>query len=294
MKPLKITNSITTRSTKYLKCYFNEINNEITEPLTFQEEQKQFAALQNGCPRAKNIIIRANLRFVISVAKKYEKGNPCFELGDLINVGNIGMIKAVERFDYTKGHKFISYAVWWIRQAIQEEIKALSGTIKIPNNARSLQTMQEAFIQKFYSKNGYRPTIHQIAEALQEKVFNVMILNKSAFVRSIDAPIANKEGKESASLLDVIEAPSAPNKAIRAKDQKAVINVILGVLDKRERYIIEQSFGLTEEKQPYVLCSIGQKLGITRERVRQLKFNALAKLKAAILANNYPVGDFFA
>ncbi|HNQ68050.1 MAG TPA: RNA polymerase sigma factor RpoD/SigA [Bacteroidales bacterium] len=273
MRQLKITKSITNRESASLDKYLQEIGKE--ELITVDEEVELAQRIKQGDRIALEKLTRANLRFVVSVAKQYQ--NQGLSLPDLINEGNLGLIKAAEKFDETRGFKFISYAVWWIRQSILQALAEQSRIVRLPlNQVGSLNKINKAF-SKFEQENERRPTSEELAKALdlpEEKVIDT--LRVSGRHVSVDAPFVN--GEEN-SLLDVLENSDLPNTDSKLISESLAkeIDRALATLTERERDIVKLFFGIA--CQDMTLEEIGDKFGLTRERVRQIKEKAIRRLR---------------
>lgn len=273
MRQLKITKSITNRESASLDKYLQEIGKE--ELITVEEEVELAQRIKQGDQRALEKLTRANLRFVVSVAKQYQ--NQGLSLPDLINEGNLGLIKAAEKFDETRGFKFISYAVWWIRQSILQALAEQSRIVRLPlNQVGSLNKINKAF-SKFEQEHERKPTSEELSNALDipsEKVADT--LRVSGRHVSVDAPFVS--GEEN-SLLDVLEnsdSPAADNGLINESLSRE-INRALATLTERERDIIRYFFGIG--CQEMTLEEIGETFSLTRERVRQIKEKAIRRLR---------------
>jgi RNA polymerase primary sigma factor len=273
MRQLKITKSITNRESASLDKYLQEIGKE--ELITVEEEVELAQRIKKGDRQALEKLTRANLRFVVSVAKQYQ--NQGLSLPDLINEGNLGLIKAAEKFDETRGFKFISYAVWWIRQSILQALAEQSRIVRLPlNQVGSLNKINKAFL-KFEQQHERTPTPEELAEALdlpKEKVSDT--LRVSGRHVSVDAPFVDGEDN---SLLDVLvnnDSPNADNSLINESLAREVERA-LATLTERERDIIKLFFGIA--CQDMTLEEIGEKFGLTRERVRQIKEKAIRRLR---------------
>lgn len=273
MRQLKITKSITNRESASLDKYLQEIGHE--ELLSVEEEVELAQRIRKGDREALEKLTKANLRFVVSVAKQYQ--NQGLSLPDLINEGNLGLIKAAERFDETRGFKFISYAVWWIRQSILQAIAEQSRLVRVPlNQVGSVNKINRA-MNKFVQEHERRPSVNEIADKTdlpEEKIIDAMSINARHV--SVDAPFA--EGDDN-SLLDILPNDDAP----KADDQLVMeslreeISSALNTLNDRERNIIKAFFGIGEPE--LTLEEIGNKYGLTRERVRQIKEKAIRRLR---------------
>ncbi len=273
MRQLKITKSITNRESASLDKYLQEIGRE--DLITVEEEVELAQAIKRGDRKALEKLTRANLRFVVSVAKQYQ--NQGLSLPDLINEGNLGLIKAAEKFDETRGFKFISYAVWWIRQSILQALAEQSRIVRLPlNQVGSLNKISKAF-QKFEQENERRPSAEELAQELDLSVEKVTdTLKVSGRHISMDAPFV--EGEDN-SLLDVLvndDAPIADRTLINESLQKE-IDRALATLTERESDIIKMFFGIG--CQEMTLEEIGDKFQLTRERVRQIKEKAIRRLR---------------
>ncbi|HXL00730.1 MAG: RNA polymerase sigma factor RpoD/SigA [Dysgonamonadaceae bacterium] len=273
MRQLKITKSITNRESASLDKYLQEIGRE--DLITVEEEVELAQAIKKGDKEALDKLTRANLRFVVSVAKQYQ--NQGLSLPDLINEGNLGLIKAAEKFDETRGFKFISYAVWWIRQSILQALAEQSRIVRLPlNQVGSLNKINKAF-QKFEQENERRPSAEELAKELDVPVEKVSdSLKVSGRHVSMDAPFV--EGEDN-SLLDVLvndDAPDADETLMKESLQKEIERA-LSTLTERESDIIKMFFGIG--CQEMTLEEIGDKFQLTRERVRQIKEKAIRRLR---------------
>ncbi len=273
MRQLKITKSITNRESASLDKYLQEIGKE--ELITVEEEVELAQRIKKGDRAALEKLTRANLRFVVSVAKQYQ--NQGLSLPDLINEGNLGLIKAAEKFDETRGFKFISYAVWWIRQSILQALAEQSRIVRLPlNQVGSLNKINKAF-SKFEQEFERQPTPEELAEVLElpkEKVADT--LRVSGRHVSVDAPFVDGEDN---SLLDVLvnnDSPNADSTLINESLSREVDRA-LATLTERERDIIKLFFGIATQEM--TLEEIGEKFGLTRERVRQIKEKAIRRLR---------------
>ncbi len=275
MRQLKITKSITSRDSQSLDKYLQEIGRE--QLLTVEEEVELSQRIRKGDRRALDILVKSNLRFVVSVAKQYQ--NQGLSLPDLINEGNVGLIKAAEKFDETRGFKFISYAVWWIRQTILQALAEQSRIVRLPLNQVSAVNKISKAITKFEQEFERKPSPEELAELVNELPEKINdSLRASGRHVSVDAPFV--EGEDN-SLLDVMEnsdAPSADNTLI-SESLAMEISRALDILNERERDIIELSFGIAQPEM--TLEEIGDRFGLTRERVRQIREKAIRKLRNA-------------
>jgi len=273
MRQLKITKSITNRESASLDKYLQEIGRE--ELISVEEEVELAAKIRKGDRRALDKLTRANLRFVVSVAKQYQ--NQGLSLPDLINEGNLGLIKAAEKFDETRGFKFISYAVWWIRQSILQALAEQSRIVRLPlNQVGSLNKISKA-LSKFEQENERRPSADEIADQLglpEDKVADTLKVQGRHI--SVDAPFV--EGEDN-SLLDVLVNDDSPmaDKTLVNESLSKEIDRALDTLSSREKDIIRMFFGIGEQEK--TLEEIGDKFGLTRERVRQIKEKAIRRLR---------------
>ena len=260
MRQLKITKSITNRESASLDKYLQEIGKE--ELITVEEEVELAQRIKKGDQEALEKLTKANLRFVVSVAKQYQ--NQGLSLPDLINEGNLGLIKAAEKFDETRGFKFISYAVWWIRQSILQALAEQSRIVRLPlNQVGSLNKINKAFA-RFEQEHERTPSPEELANELElpkEKVTDT--LRVAGRHVSVDAPFADGEDN---SLLDVLVNPDSPNadRGLINESLSTEVDRALETLTERERDIIEE---------------IGEKFDLTRERVRQIKEKAIRRLR---------------
>ena len=273
MRQLKITKSITNRESASLDKYLQEIGRE--ELVSPEEEVELSQRIRKGDQEALEKLTRANLRFVVSVAKQYQ--NQGLSLPDLINEGNLGLIKAAEKFDETRGFKFISYAVWWIRQSILQALAEQSRIVRLPlNQVGSLNKINKA-LGKFEQENERQPSADELSEMIdipKDKINDT--LRVSGRHVSVDAPFV--EGEDN-SLLDVLpndDSPSA-DRGLTNESLSTEIERALQILTGREREIIKSFFGIG--CQEMTLEEIGERLDLTRERVRQIKEKAIRKLK---------------
>jgi len=273
MRQLKITNSITNRESEALEKYLQEIGKE--EMVSVEEEVELAQRIKKGDRKALERLTKGNLRFVVSVAKQYQ--NQGLSLADLINEGNLGLLKAAERYDETRGFKFISYAVWWIRQSILQAISEQSRIVRLPLNQVGSMSKINRVLNKFEQENERRPSIEELSEHTslpEEKIDEALSVNTRQI--SVDAPFAENDDN---SLLDVManeDAPSADRRLV-AESLKTEVQQALSILNDRERKIVEAFFGI--DGQEMTLEEIGNKYGLTRERVRQIKEKAIKRLR---------------
>ncbi len=277
MRQLKITKSITNRESQSLEKYLQEIGK--VDLLTPEEEVDLAKRIKQGDQIALEKLTKANLRFVVSVAKQYQ--NQGLSLSDLINEGNLGLIKAAQRFDETRGFKFISYAVWWIRQSILQALAEQSRIVRLPlNKVGSLNKINKAFsqLEQEYERE---PSSDELAEQLEIATEEVeTTLGVAARHVSVDAPFV--EGEDN-SLLDVLENGNTPKTDTHldyAESLRREIERSLSTLTERQRDVIKLYFGIGVEHS-MSLEDIGERFGLTRERVRQIKDKAINKLRAA-------------
>lgn len=276
MRQLKITNTITNRDSATLEKYFNEVSK--VDLLTVDEEIDLAQRIREGDQLALEKLVKANLRFVVSVAKQYHHSK--MPLNDLINEGNLGLIKAAKMFDETKGFKFISYAVWWIRQSIMQSLDNHSRLVRIPGNKINSLTKinrAEATIEQQFER---QPTEEELADFMGVDVSEIKTANTAAIKQSsLDAPFA--EGEDN-SLLDILndqDADSVDESLVNQGSLYTELTRLLSLLSERERDIISMHFGIGKEYSQS-LEDIADSLGLTRERVRQIKEKALRKLRS--------------
>ena len=273
MRQLKITKSITNRESASLDKYLQEIGRE--ELISVEEEVELAQRIRKGDQEALEKLTRANLRFVVSVAKQYQ--NQGLSLPDLINEGNLGLIKAAEKFDETRGFKFISYAVWWIRQSILQALAEQSRIVRLPlNQVGALNKINKAQ-SSFEQENERMPSPEELAEIVDiphEKISDTMRVSGRHV--SVDAPFV--EGEDN-SLLDVLVNDDSPNadRGLVNESLNTEIERALQTLAPREREIVKSFFGIG--CQEMTLEERGERFGLTRERVRQIKEKAIRKLK---------------
>ena len=273
MRQLKISKSITNRESEALEKYLAEIGHE--DLLSTDEEVELAQRIRKGDRQALDKLTKANLRFVVSVAKQYQ--NQGLTLPDLINEGNLGLIKAAEKFDETRGFKFISYAVWWIRQSILQAIAEQSRIVRIPLNQVSSVNKINRMLSKFEQENERRPSLYEISESTDlphDKVDEAMQANTRHV--SVDAPFV--EGEEN-SLLDILVNDDAPlaDRQLVMESLRSEIATVLQSLNERERKVITAYYGIGMPEM--TLEEIGNKYGLTRERVRQIKEKAIRHLR---------------
>ena len=284
MRQLKITKSITNRESASLDKYLQEIGKE--ELISVEEEVELAQRIKKGDKEALEKLTKANLRFVVSVAKQYQ--NQGLSLPDLINEGNLGLIKAAEKFDETRGFKFISYAVWWIRQSILQALAEQSRIVRLPlNQVGSLNKINKAFA-RFEQEHERTPSAEELATELElpkEKVTDT--LRVAGRHISVDAPFADGEDN---SLLDVLVNTDSPNadRGLINESLATEVERALEILTDRERDIIRYFFGIGTSEM--TLEEIGEKFDLTRERVRQIKEKAIRKLRQS--SRSIPLKSF--
>lgn len=272
MKNLRITHRITSRDSDSIDKYLREIAK--IELITSDQEVELAQKIQKGDIKALEKLVNSNLRFVISVAKQYQ--NQGLSLPDLISEGNIGLIKAANRFDFTKGFKFISYAVWWIRQTILQALAENSRIIRLPVNKVGTVNKINKLLVKMTQEFEREPTPEEIASQLEinsQDIKELLALSDRAFY--LDAPVSNSD--EGLTLLDIISNNSEEIKE-QESSLKIQINDLLKILQVRDCQIIKMYYGI-EYQHKYTLDEIADELGLTRERIRQLKTKAMRKLK---------------
>ena len=273
MRQLKITNSITSRGSQSLEDYLNDISKQPL--LTAEEEVKLAQRIRNDDREALERLVCANLRFVVSVAKQYQ--NQGLTLPDLINEGNIGLIKAAEKFDETRGFKFISYAVWWIRQSILQALAEQSRMVRLPLNQVSAVSRINKLIMKFEQEHERKPSAYELSELIDETPEKIRdSLRANGRPMSINAPLG--EGDDS-TLLEVISDENTPqaDRGMIDKSLATEIERMLDTLDEREKTIVEMCFGINNREM--TLDEISEKFGLSRERVRQIREKAFLKLR---------------
>ena len=279
MRQLKITKSITNRESASLDKYLQEIGRY--DLISVEEEVELAQRIKKGDQSAIEKLTRANLRFVVSVAKQYQ--NQGLSLPDLINEGNLGLIKAAEKFDETRGFKFISYAVWWIRQSIMQAINEQSRIVRLPLNQVSSLSKYRKAVAKFEQDHHRKPSAEELAEILEvskEKVLKTMKVSGRHV--SVDAPF--QEGEDN-SLLDVLSDDDSPvaDKTLIHESLRKEIERVFATLDERESKILQLSYGIGVEEMS--LEEIGQQFGLTRERVRQIREKAIKRLRTTSRSN---------
>ncbi len=273
MRQLKITKSITNRESASLEKYLQEIGHE--ELLTTEQEVELAQKIRKGDKKALEKLCKANLRFVVSVAKQYQ--NQGLSLPDLINEGNLGLIKAAEKFDDTRGFKFISYAVWWIRQSILQAIAEQSRLVRLPLNQVGSVTriMKEA--HKFEQEYERKPSINEMAERIdmpEDKIADAM--NANSHEVSVDAPFVNGEEGSIVDSMTNPDYPTTDNELVK-ESLRTEVERMIKLLGDREQKVIKAFFGIGEPE--LTLEEIGVKYNLTRERVRQIKEKAIRRIR---------------
>ena len=273
MRQLKISKSITNRESASLDKYLQEIGHE--ELLTTDQEVELAQRIRKGDKRALERLTKANLRFVVSVAKQYQ--NQGLSLPDLINEGNVGLIKAAEKFDETRGFKFISYAVWWISQSTLQAIAEQSRLVRLPLNQVGSVNKITRELNKFEQEHERKPSVDEIAERVdlpEDKIADAMKANSRHV--SMDAPIA--DGEDS-SMIDFLAGDSSnTDRELAIESLKAEVSRILKLLTDKEQKVLRAFFGIDGSPE-MTLDEIGEKYNLTRERVRQIKEKALRRLR---------------
>ena len=280
MRQLKITQSITNRESTALEKYLQDISHEGL--VSVEEEIELARKIKKGDVKALEKLTKANLRFVVSVAKQYQ--NQGLSLPDLINEGNLGLIKAAKKYDETRGFKFISYAVWWIRQSIMQAISEQSRIVRVPINQMGVMHKMRKVVQQFEQEYQRLPSIDEIAEQIdlpKEKIVEIMSMITKKI--SMDAPIStNDDGN----LLDVLPNKNSPSadEDLLEEGLKKEIERLLVSLSEREQIILRGYFGINQRELS--LEEIGEQTGLTRERVRQLKEKAIKRLRCNAIGDS--------
>ncbi|MBK8806347.1 MAG: sigma-70 family RNA polymerase sigma factor [Bacteroidales bacterium] len=274
MRQLKITKQVTNRDTPSLDKYLHEIGK--VDLISAEEEVELAKRIREGDEKALNKLINANLRFVVSVSKQYQ--NQGLSLPDLINEGNLGLIKAAQRFDETSGFKFISYAVWWIRQSILQALAEQARIVRLPlNKIGSINKINKTLsnLEQEYERE---PTAEEVAMELECSPRDVKeSLKNSGRHISMDAPLSQSEDGNLYDVIDNKDTPT-PDQTLIQESLRKEIERAISTLTEREANIIRLYFGLNS-KNPYTLEEIGEEFGLTRERVRQIKEKAVRRLK---------------
>ncbi|MFL1895347.1 RNA polymerase sigma factor RpoD/SigA [Aquimarina sp. 2-A2] len=275
MRQLKITKQVTNRESKSLNSYLQDVSK--IDMITADEEVELAKRIQKGDENALNKLTRANLRFVISVAKQYQ--NQGLSLPDLINEGNVGLVKAAKRFDETRGFKFISYAVWWIRQAILQAIAEQARIVRLPLNKIGEITKINKVMGHLQQKYQRKPTAEEIASELQISISKVKLsLKNSSRSLSMDAPF--QEGEDDFNMYNVLQSGDTPkpDNELMHESLKIEIERALDTLTPREKDVVMLNFGLNNQAA-MTLEEIGQTFDISRERVRQIREKAIRRLR---------------
>lgn len=278
MRQLKITNSITSRESLAVEKYLQEIAK--IDLLTAEEESDLAKRIQVGDQEALNNLVRANLRFVVSVAKQYQ--NQGLSLSDLINEGNVGLMKAAKRFDETKGFKFISYAVWWIRQAILQAIIEYSRIVRLPHNRTKEYLKIHAEYNQFIQKNEREPTYEEMAEIMGRDIETIQsLLGNTQKHVSVDAPIS--DDIDAIPIIDLMSVgdEDSPDMGLMQESFRMEILESMEHLSPREIQVVSAFYGLDGEK-PLTLEEISMKFNLSRERVRQVKERAIRRMRRTI------------
>lgn len=279
MRQLKIATQITNRDSVSVEKYLQEISR--ISMITPEEETQLAQKIHGGDQRALDRLVSANLRFVVSVAKQYQ--NQGLSLSDLINEGNLGLIKSANRFDETKGFKFISYAVWWIRQSILQALAEQSRLIRIPQNRIATYTKTRRALNDFEQIHERVPSNEELADIMETNSEEIhMLFNSNARPTSLDAPISSDT--EAISLNDLLEGDSDSDEFLIADSLKSEITRILETINQRDAEIVRAYFGLDGFEGPTVE-EVGQKYGLTKERIRQIKERTVQKLRQKKYAN---------
>lgn len=281
MRQLNITKQVTNRETASLDKYLHDIGK--VELITAEEEVELARKIKNGDQEALEKLTKANLRFVVSVAKQYQ--NQGLNLPDLINEGNLGLIKAAERFDETRGFKFISYAVWWIRQSILQALAEQSRIVRLPlNKIGTINKINKAFAH-LEQELHREPRVDEVAQYLDISESEVKDSLRNSFRHlSMDASLNQDDDNNMYDVLKAEEMPT-PDKGLMYESLRLEIDRVITTLSPREADIIKLYFGL-DSKHPLTLEEIGEKFDLTRERVRQIKEKAIRRLKHASKCKN--------
>jgi RNA polymerase sigma factor, sigma-70 family len=278
MRQLKITQSITNRESTALEKYLQDISHEGL--ISVEEEIELARKIKQGDVKALEKLTKANLRFVVSVAKQYQ--NQGLSLPDLINEGNLGLIKAAKKYDETRGFKFISYAVWWIRQSIMQAISEQSRLVRVPINQMGIIHKLRKVVQQFEQTHQRLPSVDEMAEQIdlpKERIVEIMSMITKKI--SMDAPISTSDD---GSLLDVLPNKNSPDAELLEAGLKKEIERALVALPEREQIILRGYFGINQREMS--LEEIGAQTGLTRERVRQLKEKAIRRLRCNAIGNS--------
>lgn len=294
MRQIKITSQITNRETKSLNKYFTEINSR--NMISIDQERELAKKAAQGDQEAINKLVEANLRFVISVAKNYQSTGEL--LDELISAGNIGLIEAAKRFDETRGFKFISYAVWWIRQSIMQHLGESHKSIRMPLNKIGLLNKIKNVSLELEQILERTPTIDEISEAILDRyditvtndiIANLFMTNRT--LSSIDAKMTNEEN--SGTLHDILESDGLEKmeQGVNVDDTKLRIRTVVNKLNHKERTVISMLYGINGEREMSV-NEVGEYLDLSRERVRQIRESALRRMKMNNWARTKLIGKF--
>ncbi|PVX53521.1 sigma-70 family RNA polymerase sigma factor [Hallella colorans] len=284
MRQLKISKNITTRNSESLDRYLSEIARE--PMLTPDEEAALAQAIHKGGPegdRARDRLVNANLRFVVSVAKQYQHQG--ISLIDLINEGNMGLVKAAEKFDETRGFKFISYAVWWIRQSIMEALAVKSRIVRMPLNQVGISGKVNRVTEQFLQEHGRMPSLHELAELIDVDEAQIRTaVSANTHTTSIDAPFGDDDDGSMADMLLSDDNDLKSDSSLEKESMVQFVNDLLReVLSDREQKIVRESFGIGVMEKS--LEEIATDMGMTRERIRQLREKAIRKIRFSKYAN---------
>lgn len=284
MRQLKISKNITTRNSESLDRYLSEIARE--PMLTPDEEAALAQAIHKGGPegdRARDRLVNANLRFVVSVAKQYQHQG--ISLIDLINEGNMGLVKAAEKFDETRGFKFISYAVWWIRQSIMEALAVKSRIVRMPLNQVGISGKVNRVTEQFLQEHGRMPSLHELAELIDVDEAQIRTaVSANTHTTSIDAPFGDDDDGSMADMLLSDDNDLKSDSSLEKESMVQFVNDLLReVLSNREQKIVRESFGIGVMEKS--LEEIATDMGMTRERIRQLREKAIRKIRFSKYAN---------
>lgn len=284
MRQLKISKNITTRNSESLDRYLSEIARE--PMLTPDEEAALAQAIHKGGPegdRARDRLVNANLRFVVSVAKQYQHQG--ISLIDLINEGNMGLVKAAEKFDETRGFKFISYAVWWIRQSVMEALAVKSRIVRMPLNQVGISGKVNRVTEQFLQEHGRMPSLHELAELIDVDEAQIRTaVSANTHTTSIDAPFGDDDDGSMADMLLSDDNDLKSDSSLEKESMVQFVNDLLReVLSDREQKIVRESFGIGVMEKS--LEEIATDMGMTRERIRQLREKAIRKIRFSKYAN---------
>lgn len=284
MRQLKISKNITTRNSESLDRYLSEIARE--PMLTPDEEAALAQAIHKGGlegDRARDRLVNANLRFVVSVAKQYQHQG--ISLIDLINEGNMGLVKAAEKFDETRGFKFISYAVWWIRQSIMEALAVKSRIVRMPLNQVGISGKVNRVTEQFLQEHGRMPSLHELAELIDVDEAQIRTaVSANTHTTSIDAPFGDDDDGSMADMLLSDDNDLKSDSSLEKESMVQFVNDLLReVLSDREQKIVRESFGIGVMEKS--LEEIATDMGMTRERIRQLREKAIRKIRFSKYAN---------